>query len=1469
MKKNLYAYLLSLIVISFGSESFAENTAAIVPNTTNHPKILFFDESSISSNTLQDSTSKGNIDLDALADSLTKKVLGDNRVVDMLDPDKIYTLPLGIVKVIGGISYIIVLDELSFTPSGAVMKAYMSLTLPGSSKNIGFVAENVKVGIKGIEAAKLKMLRNRKQDLLGQELEIIADSTFVEWDCNGYKGLQLTANLFLDNSVFVKINANSGAEIIGANAKATISCYATDLNDILITAKLEPFQINKLRGYSFYSDEITLDLSDTRNAPGMVFPDGYTSAFFDGEEKSLWRGLYIKSLRMKFPSRFTKNGKTPEVLARDFLIDIEGITGNLSYKGELISFENGNLGGWKFSVNTISVSFMKNRVSAYGMAGGIILPITDPKKPLDYTAFMDANDNFLFQVKVPDNISAPVFGDGTTLTLNSNSTITVEYKNGEFYPKANLHGKMKVKVGSAGVELANIDFQGLVVQTVEPKINIQSFSMTSGAMAGFPVQINQIALEKNAKDSLLGLRFDATANLMNETLNGSTQFVVWAQNKNGNDWKYKSTELRAIKINAKTNVFELDGTLSNYKDDPTYGNGYYGSLYMGITPGIKVEASAQFGNINGMRYWFADAGVAIPAGVPVLPGFAIYGFGGGAYYHMSRTVPANIQMVESTRQDSTQNTQQSQNQNTNTSIKLGVTRSGITYTPSENIGLGVLAKVIIGTSPKPDAFNGSATFGIEFNSGGGVNKISFAGDGRFMTKMEDNSPPKVRATVNIEYVFKNKELFGNASAYINVANVVKGGGPNNLAGEVNFYFAQKEWYIYIGTPQKPINLEFMSSLKSTSYFMVGTRLPDFPELPNEVKDLAKSIDFSNLRNQELAKNAGGFAFGASIRANTGEQEFLIFYGKFDMGAGFDLMLSNYGSNARCEGRSGPLGINGWYAQGQAWAWVNALIGVKVRVLGDTKKFNILDAGFAAVLGAQLPNPTYLAGAARANFSVLGGLVKGTCHFEFHLGEQCKLVGASAVEGVTVIAEMTPREGDSQVDVFTTPQVVFNMPIDKEFDILDSDGKTKKFRVKLDYCRLEKGGTPITAAAEWSTQNDVLALRPTEVLPGETNLKFMVGVRFQVLENNVWKDYTVNGKVETETKALAFKTGPAPDYITENNVVYTYPARNMLNFYKNEYGKCYIQLSQGVDYLFNKPGNWRYEAHFKSGQNISLMPVTYVSQTKRVELEVPDNLVNEAIYSLKIVRVEDTGNQFVADKNVTRTDKAMSDELSMTKKQVEQTLTDESLTELYSLNFRTSKYNTFGEKLNNLSFRYSSFTVSDFIKQLHILYIPSAPSYELFDSYELGYIGIQAVLDETPWYTEKYKDLVYKRYPLAQGMEITWREINPVGVPPVNSASMVNYGQFPVLDEQAITQGKVNYSSGSNSRIEYNLCYYVTKDWGHLRDKTFYAPTNEDVENLKKSSYAGIYYNSTYPVRVNYFVPGVSQPTSSIQKIIRF
>ena len=72
-----------------------------------------------------------------------------------------------------------------------------------------------------------------------------------------------------------------------------------------------------------------------------------------------------------------------------------------------------------------------------------------------------------------------------------------------------------------------------------------------------------------------------------------------------------------------------------YNSDDTYGDGFNGVIIATIEPAIQVSSSVQFGKVNGYRYWYFDGLFVSNSGIG-WAGIGIYGFGGGAYYHMKR-----------------------------------------------------------------------------------------------------------------------------------------------------------------------------------------------------------------------------------------------------------------------------------------------------------------------------------------------------------------------------------------------------------------------------------------------------------------------------------------------------------------------------------------------------------------------------------------------------------------------------------------------------------------------------------------------------------------------------------------------------------------------------------------------------------------------------------------------------------------
>jgi hypothetical protein len=307
--------------------------------------------------------------------------------------------------------------------------------------------------------------------------------------------------------------------------------------------------------------------------------------------------------------------------------------------------------------------------------------------------------------------------------------------------------------------------------------------------------------------------------------------------------------------------------------------------------------------------------------------------------------------------------------------------------------------VVLGTHPSSATFNCDVILEIELQrtSSGGVamNRITLQGNGYMMAEVTARQNAKVTMVCNITYNFPASTLHG-------VFNVNISASPVTGNGTMVIHIEPSTWYIKVGEPSSRINLQLASWLRANAYLMVGKGLPPPPPPPPEV---LRIIGAPSAYRDTRISAGNGFAFGASISFSTGRQTWAIFYGEVNAGGGFDIAVLK---QTRC------TGINGWQAQGQLYAWINASIGLYVDVgfytyypcgpwycaglcewcrdgyVGYKGNFEILGISAAALLEAGGPNPLWVKGTVAGRYSILGGLVKGNCSFKFSKGTECRL-----------------------------------------------------------------------------------------------------------------------------------------------------------------------------------------------------------------------------------------------------------------------------------------------------------------------------------------------------------------------------------------------------------------------------------------------------------------------------------------------
>ncbi|CAM3128382.1 MAG: hypothetical protein GZ087_09035 [Flavobacterium sp.] len=1118
-----------------------------------------------------------------------------------------------------------------------------------------------------------------------------------------------------------------------------------------------------------------------------------------------------------------------------------------------------------------------------------------PAKPanaaLDYTAIIDPiKDEYTLNIVLRDNISFDLFKGKAR--LEKNSYIELKVNEGKFRPKAMLTGSLDIngsnsleetKEDKGTVAFKGITFQNLQLQTVVPYIKADYLGYTGPVkVSNFPVTISDIAFR--ATDTEASLEFRMAINLMENQFNGETKLKInggFSATSGIQKWKFRSLQFEEIKLAADLGGVKFKGSITIMDNDSVYGNGFKGSLGADFTGGISVEANAIFGSTS-FRYWYVDAMVDnlnIPAGA-----ITFKGFGGGAFYRMKKD-----------------------------GFSSRFAASGSNYVPDDASGLGVKAIIKFAGTASSDTFWGGAGFEIAFNKNGGINRTSIYGEGHVMQPFEVPGAEKLKGALKtlsenesllsqvalealktsnlskaaeqlypnnvksemginafaaIEYDFRSKTLHGSFDLYIDTpGGFIKGRASGNRAGWAVLHFAPNTWYIRMGTPTDRLGLKMAIGpveVEAGGYFMIGDDIPASPPPPAIIASILKidnaTLDYMRNENSNAIGSGKGFAFGSDFSIKTGDLSFLIFYANFQAGFGFDIMMKDYGE-AACKG-SGPIGINGWYANGQSYAYLQGELGINIKLFFVRKKIPIIKAGAAVLLQAKLPNPVWIRGYLGGQYSLLGGMVKGSFRFKVELGKQCEFVSSSPLAGLNAIGDLKPEEGASVVDVFTIPQVSFNMPIEKNFEIEDDKGK-KTYRLKLEEFSVKKEGTLVIGTITWNDTKDLLSFNSVEVLPQNSELELSVKVSFQENINGNWKTILDNGQIATEAKSLKFKTGSAPQYIPLSNVAYCYPIFEQKYLYQNESKQAFVILKQGQPYLFElKPGESQ-KVIYKNKETSQTGNLVYDSANRKVNFDIP-TLTTKSSYSVSLQTIlPRTNGGNTLSESTKKEDFGDNTTLEVKNKDINNTTISATDIELLQYNFQTSQFNTFQEKMNA---KKSTQTLVDPIyTDVHALQSANDAS-EPFDQVELignaqtlntPLIDVEAILDDAYFLNEIYP-LVYKGYPLNPNLTLD-RATNYIGVAPTKAIHVMSWYETYLANEpnSFLLKERLPY--------RYNLVSYYKDDFNVLRYKVanYFSNSLDPKYNALLTEQFPYLKKGNYKMKLTYTIPGGQTGTTSI------
>ncbi|WP_103069815.1 hypothetical protein [Aquimarina sediminis] len=1244
---------------------------------------------------------------------------------------------------------------------------------------------------------------------------------------------------------------------------ASFSFVTSSLQDLLIELDLPKFELKPLPGWAFKMHNVVLDLSDTKNSPLVDFPKIYDEQqLIPSSQKELWRGFYGEEVSITLPPEFqiTKSKERISFGAKGLLIDNFGVSGNF-FASNLFSINEGNANKWQYSLDSINVDIQVNHFIKADFSGDLVLPISKSDSKgngaLAYKGLITADQHYSIRVEVTDDVDFNIFK--SKAKLFPESYIKMEVENGKFHPEANLTGLMAFNkeqretldntssqnMEDNEIESLNFDglaFQNFKIQTkVRPYLSIKYMgfkdTIALPKLAGFELGFYDIKA-KVYEDDRAEIGLNSYLNLDKSGIKGDVKLRIIGKLHEGDylKWQFDKIEIDEVEVDVKRKSFEFNGKLAFFRDNPIYGKGLSGKLRL-YSESLKIEMDAKgiFGRQDDFRYWYVDA-----FGKPVSDNnnkaLKIYDIGGGVYHHMRKAG-----MDE----------------------RAG-SMSGIYYRPDRDTEFGFKAMAAFKVK-KSATFTGLCAIEMSFNSesaGGGISRLGFYGGAALMNSdsggsttpfgtvegMQKKLAEKEQSISNfhemsidkegikyfasevfpniltgkeqfaaqlaIDFDFRNDTYWGMFDVFLNLG-MIKGAGEKNRLGYIEFYDAPEDWYIYIGTPTKRFGVAGIPigpfDASFDLYYMTGTILPD-PALPKpEVIDILNlkgdELLFGRNFNSQLARGTG-YAFGAYVEIGK-SFDWGIIYASVRAGVGFDLMLKDFG-DAHCKGKAGPLGMDGWYATGQLYAFLQGEIGAQIKIFGFRKRIPILKAGVAVLAQGQLPNPWFVKGYAGVKVRILG-IVTVQARLKVTLGEECEIVGKTGLQEVVIISDISPENNSDKVDVFDAVQVAFNVPIGEVVEINDDHG-TKKYQVELKEITIKDGATTLQGEPVWNTSKDILVFEPNDILPPEKKITATVKVQFNEYNGGQWVAVMENGQPIVEEKTIAFTTGKAPTKIPHKNIEYMYPIVDQRYVLPKESNTGYVQLERGQDYLFGTDG-YKDELFFitENGESVKTQ-FSYDPADNIITFSLP-RLPNETgvVYKLITSKLGSESDNNTATKTYTD----VSEDVSISQNTLSGSASsDASLTRL-EFNFNTSRYNTFKEKIRAMDITdyYTFIDGSSNAAQLEL----RIANFEPFDVNEvLGtrytsnkplMSGVGMTNDD--YYEKEIYPLLYQNYPLDTDIRVN-RDESILGTPPLkNIKPSLTYSEY-------VQNNPENDYLRERFPFRWNLAAAYKEDYVHLQ-----------------------------------------------------
>lgn len=1182
-----------------------------------------------------------------------------------------FEVPFGIDKSFGPVNTVIAITNVTFTSKNAYFDANTWIKVANSQVNgiplsgynmcmspdkpcgegILYLAEKMQLSqffaLKGMDTAP------PKGPFEGPDTTVV---THVVFDENGYK--QLRVHGLLTPPGLVNAETNGPVEI-------SVNAGMVNFQNWTAQLSFPKFYVQGLSDFKFAmlpGKPALYDHSET-TTPAKL-PEGYLEN--PALELNLWQGLYFPEISLELPAFIKRaDGKPLTVGVSDLISDNNGFSGKAFVKN-ILDVGSGSLDSWYYSIDELSVSFLKSTFQKSQMKGMVVLPIfktpQEQASQLPYTCTLSKDPQagslgVEFSISPTDQMQMDIWM--AQLHLAADSKIFVTYNTEGFTAGAELNGKLDIVTDYFNFTAAS--FQGLKFQSKPDYFGLTSLKMGSAspqkAMADFPLTLTDYKLVNNGGGSM-GLKLMGKLDLTGDgekglSATGGATILFNVGMKSGRpDWNFEKIQPNEVYVDGDLGPVHVQGGLAFFDNDPTYGNGLKGEVDMTIAGLIGGSVEAQFGrtlsNNGNFRYWHVGGKIKIGgSGIPFAPPSPLVfrSFGGGLYSNMTKVfnndgsitykpkvLPAPSGGFEAT-------------------VGIGLVTPGVftmegTLTMQSNaMAIDVKAWLLGEASNKSLA------------QGSGVVEYSFA-DKIFKAQLNMHAGYDVPPLISLSADVKDTRL---------LIDGVKG-----------------TWFLSLGIPSNRIGLNVtlakLGSFDFGSYFMMGNYTPgDVGALPpppygfEKRPGILQELGYKGTAGTVFKDSSPMLAFGVGYQLGA---DFGIgpFHLRYDGAIGFDLALAK--SEEPCNGNT--PGINGWYAQGQIYAYMHFALDLDIDTWVYEGRFTVVELEAAALLRGGMVNPIWLNGHILLKYRVLGGLVKGRVNLEFwyNKGGRCEPAYSppNPFAGQPLIASLGPSGTKQKVPILSPYYAEFNYPVETDLivDIEIPQGQKveagaqgtvtmgpggvqifhREFRLKLkenfnaiatsvpaEYANCSKDNS---GRFSWGKNEDgdpnysATFYRSTALLPNST-YKMSMGVQVFIKDNSgkvvpyVFKNQTVE-----QTETVEFATGPCISVLSKGSeddatVLTSYPYEGQRYFMKGDAAATFIKLKANLSCcLKNLNSDEFYDLKVRfvplegakfaevNAPNVLLADAKFDGD--KVSYKMPFGIKNKTFYRFELVRI---------------------------------------------------------------------------------------------------------------------------------------------------------------------------------------------------------------------------------------------------------